>query len=574
MLLWTCLIAFVSMFVSCRAVSPGICPGHAFPACVRESNCESNGMACEHQCLHECTATPFSLQNGLGRGAKAALSQEFLNRAKDAAVPILLQYLQGLEIPKDVPGDIGNGVHITNIHDFAIQGTPDASLKLQSPDSVVITISSLAVDSIRCDASWSFYSTGAGASFNEAKLQLTLTATPTASGQVEVNVMDISVDLGSFEFHVDNSIMNWIVKQIVLPLIGVDVQPALESGIQNALSGVATSITQFLDGFSYQEPLDFLPAPFDRSLIDFHFADIQVARAVDTGDAYLQAGATGDVRDKAAPSTPTPLTPTPLTDFTEQQLNNRLVAAKINNFTLDTALYTFYRQGLWKYELGHNDLPDHLQELLETNSSVYRLLLPQLLQKFGAQNMVLKVEAASEPHVEIMPDRVKLIGDMALSFLVKPNSISRAPISDALTTAFALACPAQFDATAHVNQSQGPIVLIPTISTDSNCVLKERASVVGTFGVELLAALSDSTIPLLREAVIPKVNVFLNSNPVQVPVLSFDTPAGQLKISFENATLELEAGVATASVDVRSEVVPYQGKIAKPEDRDQSSVVV
>ena len=126
-------------------------------------------------------------------------------------------------------------------------------------------------------------------------------ATATAEGTLTFSVTDVSVDLGSLGLSMDNwgcsavnTIVSWFLNE----------KDEIQNGLHSALGSLAGEFDSLINQWSYQVPTAFmgLTSPLDLATLDLHFCDVEVAKEVDTGNGYLQAGVTGEVRDARSPS--------------------------------------------------------------------------------------------------------------------------------------------------------------------------------------------------------------------------------------------------------------------------------
>jgi len=337
-----------------------------------------------------------------------------------------------------------------------------------------------------------------------------------------------------------NSIVGWFLNE----------KDEVQSSIKNALGGLADELNSLIAQWSYQVPTSVmgLPAPLDQATLDLHFTDVEVAHAVGSGKAYGQLGVTGEVRDAASPSKVTPLVVPALPDMTEAEMTGHTVTAEISSYTINSGLYTFGQQSALSYFLDSDTLDEDTREALRTDSPVWGILEFEWETVFdGAKNMSLRLEASSQPQVEIVESGITLDTDFDFIF-VADNSSEGEPVNP--VTAVVFTCPLHAQGDFFVNSSLGPIALLIQLHNDANCTLSNKSSIVPV-GVSGLLFLNEILLPQWLPAIVDKFNGLINKG-IQIPNIEWESPKGLLEVVFENATLALGSGTATAGVDVKS----------------------
>eukprot|EP00450_Noctiluca_scintillans_P015302 CAMPEP_0194520564 /NCGR_PEP_ID=MMETSP0253-20130528/54586_1 /TAXON_ID=2966 /ORGANISM="Noctiluca scintillans" /LENGTH=553 /DNA_ID=CAMNT_0039364819 /DNA_START=28 /DNA_END=1687 /DNA_ORIENTATION=- len=478
--------------------------------------------------------------NGLARGGKVAVTQEMLDRARVIGVPILLAFLGGLRIPDQNLGTI-------QLRDITwhLQNEPVSSLQLQPPASIEVEVKGLQI-SAHMDVDLWFVSCGASASANGAALRMNVGAMATDAGTLTFSVTDVSVDLGSLALSMDNwgcsavnTIVSWFLNE----------KDEIQNGLHSALGSLAGEFDSLINQWSYQVPTAFmgLTSPLDHATLDLHFCDVEVAKEVDTGNGYLQAGVTGEVRDARSPSEVTPLVAPSLPDLNSSQLLGHMVTAEIGNYTIDTAFYTFHQQGSLHYFIDASTWDSGTRDSFATNSTLWELLGFKWNSVFnGTKNMSLGLSASSVPHVQIVDRGLVLETDLDFTFMVD-NSSEGEP--ENLVTAVVFSCPFGIQSDVLLNSSRGPISIAPFLHGNVTCNLTGKSSLI-PFNYNTLLFLNEIVAPLMLPLLVGRINSVI-SNGIEVPSIQVATERGLLEVSFENASLVLGQGTATAGVDVR-----------------------
>jgi len=487
-----------------------------------------------------CLAVSVDATSISNRGATAAVSQSMLERAKDAAVPILLDYLQNIDIPNQ---DLGSGLSLRDIHAH-VDNVPNSAIELQAPRSAIISVTNLAVSS-KLEAKWSFIKCHGKAKTTGASLALTMGAVANEAGTLTFSVASAHVDLGNFGIDMDswacgavNTIVGWFL----------DEKDKAEDAIKNALGSLAGTLNDLIDTWSYQVPSELmgLPAPFDQATLDLHFTDIEVATQTDTGEAYLQVGATGEVRDANKASQRTPLSATVLPDMSSADMLGHKISAEISNYTMDTAFYTFHEQGALAYLLDSATVDEGLRTALATDSPVWGVLGFGWDAVFdGVKNMSLSIETARRaPTVRIVDNGLTLDASMDFVFTADNSSAGEQvnPVK-----ACVWSCEFTTSADLLVDASQGPISLSPFVHNDTMCTMSNSFSLVA-FDGSAEEFLNTVLLPAWIPGFVDQLNGIITG--IEIPTLDVATPKGQVQVEFGNATLDITEGVVVAGIDV------------------------
>lgn len=486
----------------------------------------------------------FASTNGLKRGVKAAVTQEMLDRAKDVAVPMLVSYLASLPIPDQKVGSI----KLKNIK-LHVENEPGSKLELQAPNKAFVALTDFKI-SADLKVELSFIHCGATAHTKGADLSLILGATANDAGTLTFTVQSVSVDLGDFglKMHnlgcdVINTVVGWFVNE----------KSKIQDAIKDQLDGVADQLNSLIGQWSYQVTTAEmgLQAPLDKATLDLHFADVEVAKELDTGKGYLQLGATGEVRDAATPTKVTPVVAPPLPDMTRDQLLGHGVTAEISNYTLDSAFYTYFEQGSVMYYLDAATLDDSTRDTLSTSSPVWKVLEYEWDEVFDeSKNVSMKISASSQPVVQIVESGITFDADIDFEFIAD-NSSAGEPVNPVTLVVFS--CPLHARGDVTVNATSGPIAIVPYLHNDTNCTMFNKSSPIQPIGPSPLLFLNEILIPQWLPSLVDQLDGLLEGG-IEIPSVEADTPQGLLHVAFENASLKLSDGIATAGIDVKGEL--------------------
>jgi len=292
-----------------------------------------------------------------------------------------------------------------------------------------------------------------------------------------------------------------------------------------------------------------LQPPIDQATLDLHFEKVEVP----ADGAFIVAGVTGEVRDVATPSEKTPLPVAPLPDFTAAQLAGHGVTAEISNYTIDSAFYTYFKQGALSYFLDAQILDDGTRTTLATDSPVWGVLEYEWDKVFdGPKNVSLLLEASSQPRVTILENGITLGTDFDFTFIADNSSEGEAvnPVTLVVFT-----CPLVTAADLTVNATSGPIAIVPYVHNDTTCVMSNKSSPIQPIGPSPLQFLNEILLPQWLPGLVDQLNGLIGGG-IEIPVFEADTPNGLLQVHVENASLALGVdGIATAGVDISGEIV-------------------
>merc|ERR1712137_1152428 len=175
------------------------------------------------------------------------------------------------------------------------------------------------------------------------------------------------------------------------------------------------------------------------------------------------------VRDVATPSEKTPLPVAPLPDFTAAQLAGHGVTAEISNYTIDSAFYTYFKQGALSYFLDAQTLDDGTRTTLATDSDF----------TFIADN-------SSEGEA------------------VNP------------VTLVVFTCPLVTAADLKVNATKGPIAIVPYVHNDTTCVMSNKSSPIQPIGPSPLQFLNEILLPQWLPGLVDQLNGLIGGG-IEIP---------------------------------------------------------
>jgi len=484
-------------------------------------------------------------------GVKVAVTQRFLDYARDIALPLGLKFLQNLALP-DISGD-KDSIH------YSVSGikldsvNANAGVTLASPNVVGITISGLAISmhaSVQAKEDvWPHPSVSGGvkastSSSSGASISIAIAVAqgiPTASlahckADVDIDHIDVS-GLGILD-----SIAGWIADQFKGDISSQIASAICDEGIGQTL---IPTLNTFLHHFAYQEDLP-LPAPFDRAELDNHLVSAP-AVVVNGSTSYLEMDVTAEVFTQD--NHHAPFAPAALPHLSAAQLGARMVSTVLGEYPVNSALWTFWSQGALAYVVHREDLPEEAQGIL--NTADYKMvLMPKLYDAYPDHNMTVTVGANTAPVWRVQPDHLTLSCNASLTFRVVVNA-TYAPLAFSLWT--------MFSATVHLNttdtRGDGKPPRVVGSVDDVSCELHEGLLPYGGVAEAIVTALSVPANLAINYVLIPKLNKGLQDG-VPIPPVVTDLSDYELTLNFVMPRLRQFDGYLLLGTDVNATIQP------------------
>lgn len=475
-------------------------------------------------------------------GAKGAITQSLVDKLRDAGLPVALSFVSSIPI-----GEQGGGwgpwsfkadnIKLTN-------AAADAKIELTGVDNAVgavLTMSNLKLDAsaeVHFDGLITHLSGSATTNADGSSATVGL-AIKVANGvpQISLGSCTADIQIADIDFSLDVGILDGAASALADALKG-NIEGDLRGGLcDTGAKALVDNLNTFLSGYSYAwSTAGVLPAPWDKATLDYH---IEALGEIDDGDGA--AWITGDARAEVygADGAKSGLAAPALPGGANFQARDASVQASA--FPLDTLGWTFFHQDALRYDIPRSVVPSgkwYDVDILDTNSLLYRLLMPKLHEAYPDHNLTMSLRGADAPTVALEKGSAKLAAHLNLTFSVD----ARPPVE-----AFSLTCPFATTATADAFAKDGAGYVNASVA-DVTLVFAEGDSHFGNLGPEFLAEISKPANTLVNKVGLAKLNAFLGKG-FALPKVEADIASYHLHVAFTNPSIDLAAGATLVATD-------------------------
>lgn len=593
----------------CSAISSG-------RVCEATAGCWLDRSSASGQCRRVALAAPLvehpaSLVDqpaALVPGIKIAVTQALLDYAIDLALPYGLQYLRTYPLPNPIAKGDDDSVS-WEVKDAKIDSVnAQAAMALSAPNVVGVSITDLVrrarprrpapldtrqIGLLLFSPQHSRASTPPPCLPNRQAVTLHATVHgredvwphPSVSGGVKASTGSSSsatiafaiavadgvptASVASCDTHLDITGIHISGLGILDPigdLIAKSFKGEIEHAIKKAICEQAVAvalsdvINPFLHGFTYEEKLP-LPAPFDRAMLDNHLTSSPAV--VSNGSTYLELAATGEVfrsdTNASSPAAHSPYTPAALPHLSAAQLGSHMVSTVVGEYPINSALWTFWREGALSYTVDKTQLPAAAQPML-TTAFYEHVLMPRLYEAYPNDDMTLTVAAQTAPLWRVTPQMLTLSANVTLAFRVK-----QANATNATSSPLAFSLWTIFTTKVHLSAVEGTPPRIIGHLDDVSCELHVGALPFGGVAPSLLSAISDPANLALNYLILPGLNKRLAAG-IPIPPIVAELGSGadraKLTVNFHRPALLQYDGFLLVGTDANATITPGAARLA------------
>lgn len=506
-----------------------------------------------------------SVASGSGSGISFAVTQSFLDYARNATLPALEQVVPTLKLD-NFSGDSASFQWSVSHIKIAEGVSCGLFLELQGNNTLAMSLNNLHL-SLEADVHvrediWphpSFHGSVSGNADGSAVTALVSIGEDAGSGAA-------TVALDSCEAHVSLhhlKIHGLSILDPVLDLVLSAIKRLFYHSIRKALCDklilkkvVEGMLQPLLSSLTYVATLP-LSKPFDGAAIDYHLS--AAPRVVHPGPAssstFLDVALLGEVFDddrQRHSNLPPPVLPR-----LSEPLAGRHATLRVSAFPFNTLLWTFYTQRALEYMVVPSMLPAKEQRLLKTN--FFKHLMPKLYAAYPDHNMTLSVSAMTLPHLTMGLGNITLGAHINLSFAVQTTPTAGGlGAGNATKSVFAFSLWSPFDAAVQLSAAADPLsgdARLAAKLDDVDVKLRAGQSEFGVLGPLVIALLSGPLNFVVNEVVRPLANLVLERG-IDLPTFSQQAEGMNVSIALVNPVLELCEDYAMIGVDARMRLAP------------------
>ena len=480
-----------------------------------------------------------------GGGARGAVSQTLTDKLRDQGLPVAINFLSSFKVP-DLASSWGiwsygvKDIALSNVGadaDIAlspVNGAAGAALKLSNLKlAVQANVYVGPIPSLTGEASTNADGTSASVAISVTESN-GVPALGLGSCSADVHIADISVNVDGL------GVLNGLAEVIADEFKGHLVDAIKDAICSTGANALISNVNGFLSTYDYAwSTAGVLPAPWDGAVLDYHLAAPPPAETDPTlyADVVAEVFEGGGTKSGlAAPDLPT------------VDMSTRDASAAATNFPLNTALWTFFAQNALAYDVPRSLVPDgkwYDVDVLSTNSLLYRVLMPELHDKYPDRNLTLRIHAAgAPPTVELAAGRALVNASRVnLTFFVAPANATDEPVE-----AFTLTGPFSTTASAAAYTDADGTAKVNATIAEVDLDLAAGESRFGDIGPAFLAEISKPAVAIVNKVALPKLNAFLGAG-FALPVVDADIAGYHLHVAFTEPELALDAGYALVATD-------------------------
>mmetsp|Transcript_5398 Transcript_5398/g.10579 ORF Transcript_5398/g.10579 Transcript_5398/m.10579 type:complete len:489 (+) Transcript_5398:58-1524(+) len=435
-------------------------------------------------------------------GARASISQMFLDYAVKTAVPILEQEILQETIPDQSGKSSGFEYTVSNIKitQFTV-GSPQ--LSFVEAKGLQMELDGI---TLRGTMSWRYrgrhwphvkdhgggdFEVG-GNTHAAGLLVLSL-----ASGRPHAALSGAAASLDHFKIKLHGG-ASWLYNMVVHAFEG-HIKGSIENSLRDEMTdAVDNALNKEFAKMRLTEKLPFDP-PYDIALIDYTFTDIT------TKSDHVSVTVRASINDTSGTQKSFPLPPPALPSTNSSDLGRHHVTLQMSTFPVDSMAYVFYNRGLLRNEVTPKDL-DSFGFVLSTDTF---LPVAPGLSKWPHTNMTIDAMVASLPTSTARFDENELQIDTPAMFAFYVNSPKgRIPV-------FNITGPVVAAAALSVAQTPAGQVLHCKFTNATCAPLAVNATTVGPVDSERIS----DVITFVLDAVVPIANAALAGG---LPLPSFE----------------------------------------------------
>ena len=462
-------------------------------------------------------------------GARLAITQSFIDGLRDAALPAALSFLENAKFNvSQLHGTIPGGKWwVTKIQQSNVGA--DAAVTLLAPNKVGIQLTNLKLN---------LY---AGACGQELFLKACGSLTGDADGTSASAVVSVAVENGVPALATESCDSNIKINNLRLHglaildpifdafagLFKTQVGHELSQAICGMIHALPAAVNPFLKNLTYVMPLSFLPVPQLRNAqLDWHL--VEAPRVVKSGaDAFLAVDVRGETTPTSGAHDPN-ATQVALPDPTPTTL--RMVTTELSPYPFNTAIWTYFAQGVLSVNVSADALPPQARGLL--NTRFFEYLMPKLYEAYPGRNMSLVVRAdRASPELSIRGGKLTLSGHVDLGFVVLDGTrrVDAFHVRDD-----------HFSTTLTLSASDNPPTVKGSIA-DIRLTLTAGRSAFGDLVPELLVLLSAPLNAVVNGVILPICNRHLNKG-VVLPTIKADIGGYRLTVNLTRPEIDMSGG--------------------------------
>lgn len=410
-------------------------------------------------------------------GVKTSISLEGIHYAAKVGLPIVEKKLNNLHIPdiatvaKTPVGEMNITVSNIGVFNFSIV---DLNTTFVPSDSISLfiddIIASVSLSWSYSDLSFHRLQDQGTADINISKTSFgILISIGEINGQPTANVSQCSVSIGQLDIETHGG-ESWFYQFFINLFSGL-IKSEVEKEIEKALppiinSGLSSAISTL---------------PITVAINDEIEINYELTEQPSVSSSYLTFSALGEFYSLAKP-TPAPFSPGPIPSTTTSDM----IQIYVSDFTINSASYVFFEEGLMKYEVNDSMLPSNSP--LRLNTTYFSILIPPLEKAYPDRMFKLNIYAAATPTVTFSASGAAVNAIVNVDFVILPE----------LDVAFTLQLKALGDGEVSLSGTNivGKVAFI-------NATLSLNNTNIGDFSI---LALQEIMSTLVQQLVLPQAN--------------------------------------------------------------------